>query len=214
MTTIGVLGSGVVGQTLADGFLKHGYDVMRGSREPKKLADWKAKSGSRAQTGTFDEATRFGEVIVLAVKGSAALEVVHAIGPDALAGRIVLDATNPIADGPPTNGVIAYATDLKLSLMEKLQQAAPKARFVKCFSSVGNALMVNPALGQRPSMFICGNDAEAKRRATDILDQFGWDTEDCGAVEAARAIEPLCILWCIPGFLRNDWMHAFKVLRK
>jgi predicted dinucleotide-binding enzyme len=73
--------------------------------------------------------------------------------------------------------------------------------------------MVNPKLPSKPSMFICGNDAEAKAATRAILDQFGWETEDMGGAPAARAIEPLCVLWCIPGFLKNDWMHAYKVLR-
>ena len=100
--------------------------------------------------------------------------------------------------------------------MERLQKAYPSAHFVKAFNSVGNGQMVNPQFaGGRPTMFICGNDAEAKRVVRQILDQFGWDTEDMGAVEAARAIEPLCMLWCIPGIGKGDWSpHAFKLLRK
>ena len=98
--------------------------------------------------------------------------------------------------------------------MERLQRSAPKARFVKAFNSVGNALMVNPKLrGGPPTMFICGNDGEARKEVAEILTLFGWDTEDMGTAEAARAIEPLCVHWCIPGFLKNDWVHAFKVLR-
>ena len=104
-------------------------------------------------------------------------------------------------------------TDLNDSLMERLQREFPDARFVKAFSSVGNALMVNPQLRDgRPSMFICGNDEAAKQTVAGILGQFGWDSVDMGGVEAARAIEPLCMLWCIPGFLRNEWNHAFRLL--
>lgn len=212
MKKIGVLGSGMVGETLANGFLKHGYDVMRGSREPAKLAEWKQKAGGKAATGTFAEAAKFGEIIVLAVKGGAADAVVAQCGP-ALNGKTVLDATNPIADAPPKDGMVQFFTDLNGSLMERLQAKAPGAKFVKAFSSVGAALMVNPQLPSAPSMFICGNDAGAKEETRAILTQFGWETEDMGGAAAARAIEPLCILWCIPGFVRNDWMHAFKMLR-
>jgi 8-hydroxy-5-deazaflavin:NADPH oxidoreductase len=215
MKRIGVIGSGVVGQVLADGFLKHGYEVMRGSRDPQKLAAWKAAAKSGARVGTFAEAAAFGELVVLAVKGTAAEEAVRQCGPEVLAGKTVLDTTNPISEAPPVNGVLSFFTGPNDSLMERLQQLAPQARFVKAFSSVGNGLMVNPDFaGTRPTMFICGNDASAKAQAGRILEQFGWDTEDVGLVEAARAIEPLCMLWCIPGFLHNDWMHAFKVLRK
>jgi predicted dinucleotide-binding enzyme len=211
---IGILGSGAVGETLANGFLKHGHEVMRGSRDPNKLEAWKQGAGAKASVGDFAATARFGELVILAVKGSAAEAAVKAAGPDNLAGKPVLDTTNPIADAPPQNGVLAFFTDLNESLMEKLQKLAPSARFVKAFSCVGNALMIDPKLpGGPPTMFICGNDKSAKATTTQLLGEVGWETLDLGAIEAARAIEPLCILWCIPGFLSNDWMHALKMLR-
>ena len=214
MQKVGLLGSGDVAKTLAAGFMKHGCEVMLGTREAAKLADWQQQNAG-AQVGSFAEAAQFGPIIVLAVKGNAAHAVLASIGAEALKGKIIIDATNPIADLPPVNGVLQFFTNINKSLMEQLQQAFTEAHFVKAFSSVGNALMVNPNMagGVRPTMFICGNDANAKAEVTTILDTFGWETEDMGAMEAARAIEPLCILWCIPGFLRNDWMHAFKVLK-
>jgi hypothetical protein len=209
---IGVLGSGVVGQTLADGFLKHGHDVMRGSREPAKLDDWKKGAGAHGSTGTFAETAKFGEVLVLAVKGDAAEKVVDACGLDNLAGKPILDTTNPIG-GAAVNGVLPYFTGPNDSLMERLQAKAPKAHFVKAFNSVGSPKMVNPDYGgQRPTMFVCGNDAKAKATTKGILETFGWDVADMGVAAAARAIEPLCMLWCISGFLNNEWTHAFKVL--
>jgi predicted dinucleotide-binding enzyme len=214
MDKIGVLGSGQVGQVLADGFLRHGYEVMRASREPAKLAAWKAAAGPKAQVGTFAEAARWADGVVLAVKGQAAAEAIALAGPASLAGKTVMDATNPIADAAPQNGVLRFFTDLDESLMERLQRQAPEARFVKVFSCVGNAFMVNPRFpGGPPTMFICGNDESAKADVRKVLDQFGWDTADMGAAEAARAIEPLCMLWCIPGFRQNSWTHAFKLLR-
>jgi predicted dinucleotide-binding enzyme len=214
MAKIAVLGSGVVGQVLADGFLKHGDTVMRGSREPGKLVEWKQKAGAKSSTGTFAEAARFGELVVLAVKGVAAESVLDLCGPGTLDGKVVIDTSNPIAEQPPVHGVLSYFTTSDRSLMERLQERVPAARFVKAFSCVGNALMVNPSLpGGPPSMFICGNDASAKADVRAILERFGWATEDLGAVEAARAIEPLCILWCIPGFLGQGWTHALKMLR-
>lgn len=111
------------------------------------------------------------------------------------------------------NGVLRFFTDINNSLMEQLQLEFPHAKFVKAFNSVGNAFMVNPQFkGGKPTMFICGNDDAAKRTVTIILNQFGWETADMGKVESARAIEPLCMLWCIPGLLRNQWLHAFKLL--
>jgi len=214
MKRIGVLGTGMVGDALANGFLKHGYEVMRGTREPAKLQDWKKKAGERAAVGTVPEAARFGQVLVLAVKGTAAEAVLDSCGAEALAGKTVIDTTNPIADLPPVNGVLRFFTSLDDSLLERLQKRFPATNLVKAFSSVGNALMVNPQLpGGPPTMFICGNDAGAKAEVGTILEQFGWEVEDLGAAEAARAIEPLCILWCIPGFRDNQWTHAFKLLK-
>ena len=209
---IGVLGSGDVAKVLGAGFLKHGHEVMMGSRDTAKLADWSAKN-RKGRVGSFPDAAKFGEVVVLAVKGTAAADAVRAAGAENLKRKTVIDATNPIADAPPQNGVLKYFTSLDDSLMERLQREFPAVHFVKAFNSVGNASMVNPRFdGVRPTMFICGNEEAAKKTVSSILDQFGWETADMGKAEAARAIEPLCILWCIPGFLRNDWVHAFKLL--
>lgn len=210
---IGVIGSGVVATTLATGFIKHGHSVTIGTRDVTKLADW-AKQNSTGHVASFAEAAAFGELLVLAVKGSVAADALRAAGADRLAHKPVIDACNPIADVPPENGVLRFTTGINDSLMEQLQREFPAAQFVKAFNSVGAACMVNPKFsGGKPTMFICGNEPAAKRSVTTLLEQFGWETEDVGAVEAARAIEPLCILWCIPGFRQNDWAHAFKLLR-
>ena len=210
---IGVLGSGAVGTTLAGGFLAHGHEVTIGSREPDKLRDW-ARRNPGARTGTPGETAKFAEVGVLAVKGTAAAAMVRVAGPANLAGKPVIDATNPLADAPPVNGVLRLFTTLDDSLMERLQREFPQVRFVKAFNSVGSTQMVNPVYAEgRPTMFICGNDQPAKDLVTRFLDQFGWESADMGGVEAARAIEPLSILWCIPGFRHNQWTHAFKLLQ-
>jgi 8-hydroxy-5-deazaflavin:NADPH oxidoreductase len=210
---IAVLGSGEVARTLASGFLRHGHEVMLGTREPAKLADWNHQN-PKARIGGVAEAAQFGEVAVLAVKGSAAAAALRAAGAAALSGKIVVDATNPLADAPPDHGVLRFFTNLDQSLMERLQQEFRDLRLVKAFNSVGSVRMVNPAYaGGKPTMFICGNDAAAKQTVARIVDQFGWEAEDMGGVEAARAIEPLCMLWCIPGFLHNQWTHAFKLLK-
>ena len=211
---VGVLGSGEVAKTLASGFLKHGHEVMMGTREPAKLKEWTGKN-PKGRVGSFAEAAKTGEMVVLAVKGTASAEALRAAGAPNLSGKTVVDVTNPIADAPPTNGVLKLFTSLDESLMERLQREFAGAKLVKAFNSVGSACMVNPEFkGGPPTMFICGNDAGAKKTVTGILEQFGWETADMGKAEAARAIEPLCILWCVPGFLRNDWTHAFKLLRK
>jgi 8-hydroxy-5-deazaflavin:NADPH oxidoreductase len=210
---VGILGSGDVAKALGAGFLRHGHELLLGTRTPSKLADWAAGNGKRA-VGSFEDAAKFAELLVLAVKGAVAADALRAAGKANLVGKLVIDATNPIADAPPVNGVLKFFTNLDESLMERLQREFADVRFVKAFNSVGSACMVNPQFrGGKPTMFICGNDESAKKTITGVLEQFGWETTDMGKAEAARAIEPLCMLWCIPGFLRNDWTHALKLLR-
>jgi hypothetical protein len=209
---IGILGSGTVAQTLASGFHKHGHEVKVGSRTPAKLADWAAKNPGII-TGTFTEAAAFGELLVLAVKGNAASEALTLAGAKSLANKTIIDTCNPIADAPPVNGVLQFFTGPNQSLMEDLQRQFADAHFVKAFNSVGAAAMVNPQFkAGKPTMFICGNSQPAKDQVAAILDLFDWEVADMGAAEAARAIEPLCMLWCIPGFTRDQWTHAFKLL--
>ena len=194
--------------------MKHGHEVEIGTREPAKLKDWLAKNPG-VKVASSADAAAFGDLVVLAVAGEAAEAALKLPGARALEGKTVIDACNPIGGGPPVNGVLPFFTPQNESLMERLQKAYPTAHFVKAFNSVGSGQMINPQFaGGRPTMFICGDDASAKKTVAQILDQFGWDTEDMGAVEAARAIEPLCKLWCIPGIGKNDWSpHAFKLLR-
>jgi hypothetical protein len=210
---IGILGSGMVGQALAEGFLKYKNRVMVGSGSPLKLEDWKSNSGKGAFIGSFAETASFGDIIILAVKGSAALDVLELAGSSNLKGKTIIDATNPIDETPPENGVLKFFTDVNESLMEQLQKACPEAHFVKAYNSVGSAFMVDPPFDQKPTMFICGNNDKAKKETSKILNQFGWDSEDMGTATSARAIEPLCILWCIPGIRENKWTHAFKLLK-
>jgi len=211
---VGVLGSGDVAKSLAGGLIKHGHQVMLGTRDAGKLKDFVGQHQG-AQVGSFADAAKFGELVVLAVKGTVALDALKAAGGANLAGKPVIDATNPIADAPPENGVLKFFTDINQSLMERLQKAFPDAHFVKAYNSVGNARMVNPQFpGGKPTMFICGNDDKAKAAVRGINEQFGWETADMGKAEAARAIEPLCMLWCILGFTQNEWTHAFKLLHK
>ncbi len=212
---IGILGSGDVGKALANGFIKYGHEVMIGTRNTSKLTDWQKKAGDKGRVGSMQETAQFGDILVLAVKGSAAKDALTLAGRTNLQGKTIIDATNPIADKAPENGVLHFFTDLEESLMEKLQKEFTDSHFVKAFNSVGSLHMVDPEFGgNKPTMFICGNNQKAKDETRDILDTFGWETADMGTAEAARAIEPLCILWCIPGIAQNQWMHAFKLLKK
>jgi len=214
MKKIGIIGSGSVGQTLATGFLKYGFEVMIGSRDLSKLKEWKSTSDPGGFLGSFEETACFGEIIVLATKGTAAIDALVLAGEANLAGKIIIDTTNPIADTPPESGVLQFFSELNNSLMEQLQKRFPGSRFVKAFNSIGSSLMINPDFGGvKPSMFICGNDQKAKEEVTEICNLFGFEAEDMGTAEGARAIEPLCMLWCIPGFRENRWRHAFKFLK-
>jgi predicted dinucleotide-binding enzyme len=213
MKKVGIIGSGNVAKSLGNGFLKHNYKVMLSSRDISKLNEWKEKGGDRAYTGSYKDAAEFGEIIVLAVKGLGAANAIEEAGPQNLQWKTVIDTTNPLADSPPENGVIKYFTSHDESLMEQLQTRFPEIHFVKAFNSVGNAFMVNPPFAEQPTMFICGNNDEAKKKVEHVLEQFGWGIEDMGKATGARAIEPLCMLWCIPGMLRGQWNHAFRLVR-
>jgi predicted dinucleotide-binding enzyme len=214
MVKVGILGSGDVGKTLAKGFIKHGYQVAIGSDHAEKLEEFKGEN-PQIEIATFEQASQTGDIVVLCVKGTVAEKIIEKVKRHLL-GKTVIDATNPIADVPPQNGVLKLFTTLDESLMERLQKIAPDARFVKALNSVGSGLMINPNFrdNTKPTMFICGNNDDAKKKVYEILEKFGFEIEDMGKAESARAIEPLCILWCIPGFLRNEWAHAFKLLKK
>ncbi|MDX1684425.1 MAG: NAD(P)-binding domain-containing protein [Saprospiraceae bacterium] len=214
MQKIGIIGSGAVGQALAKGFLKYGYPTTIASRSKDKRNQLIEEIGQGINSAPPEETAKNADLVIFAVKGSQAVEALENISQDALSGKTVIDTTNPISDEGPKNGVLRYTTNINHSLMEELQEKYQDVRFVKAFSSVGSAHMVDPDFDQKPTMFICGNDAGAKQQVSRILDQFGWETEDMGTAEAARAIEPLAMLWCIPGFRENRWNHAFKLLKK
>lgn len=212
---IGILGSGQVGQVLAKAFLNEGHEVMLGTRNTAKeeVVKWKT-ANPKGQTGNFEETAKFGELLVLATGGLVTEDAIKLAGISNFSNKTVIDATNPIAAAAPDNGVLKFFTTLEDSLMERIQKLIPDAKLVKAFNSVGNAVMYKPKFADGiPTMFICGNDEGAKKTVTGILTAFGYETEDLGKVNAARAIEPLCILWCIPGFIKDQWNHAFKLVR-
>lgn len=205
---IGILGSGMVGQTLSKGFQAENHEVRIGSRDGHVVEDWDG------EVGKFAEIADWAEAVVLAVKGTVVEEVVKSLKKN-LAGKTVIDTTNPLSDDPVQDGVLSYFTGPNESLMERLQIIAPETHFVKAFNSIGSAVMVHPDFGDTlPTMFIAGNYDEAKNQTATLLKELGWEVEDMGKAAGARAIEPLCMLWCIPGFIRNDWSHAFKLLKK
>jgi predicted dinucleotide-binding enzyme len=211
---IGILGTGVVGQALAKGFLTLGHEVKMGSRtagNAKALA-WAKEMGPSASAGSFADAAEFAEIAVLATLGMAAESALESAGPKKLSGKIVIDATNPLDEGPRGPKLAITGDD---SAGERVQRLLPDAHVVKAFNTVGHALMFRPKLpGGPPDMFICGNDAEAKKRVTSLLTDFGWGTVDAGGIEASRHLEAMCIVWVNHGIRTNTWNHAFKLLRK
>lgn len=190
MKKIGVLGSGAVGRTLADGFVKQGYEVMLGTGNPNKLSDW--QSGANGKVGSFEKAANFGDLIVLAVKGSAALKIAELVKVG-ISEKTVLDVTNPISDAESKNGARTFFTGKDESLMEKLQELVPDAHFVKAFNYFNSKSMVNSPKSKLQVMNICGNEDSAKMEAKEVLSQFGFKTKDMGKAEAAREIELLAI---------------------
>ena len=214
---IGILGTGPVGQALGNGFVARGHDVMMGSREAgnEKATAWAKAAGPKARTGTFKDAAAFGDVIALALLWTGTKNALDlAGGPAAFAGKVVLDVTNPLdfSHGMPPRLALGH-TD---SGGEQIQRWLPAAKVVKVFNTVGNPDMVDPKFPDgAPDMFLCGNDEDAKRTATEICRQFGWPNPiDIGGIEGARYLEPMTILWVIYGVRSGGWRHAFKMLKK
>ncbi|HYK93288.1 MAG TPA: NAD(P)-binding domain-containing protein [Thermoplasmata archaeon] len=212
---VGVLGSGDVGRTLATGFAGAGHDVCIGSRSAAnaELAAWKKSSGAKVSIGTFRDAAAHGEVVVLATLGSVVDSVIDLAGADEFRGKLVLDATNALdfSHGMPP-GLFVGTTD---SLGERIQRRLPEAHVVKCFNTVPHVLMVHPKLKNAPlEMLICGNDASAKKRTTEILQSLGWTGAiDVGGIESARWLEALVPLWVRVGATLGTFGHAFVVAR-
>lgn len=210
----GIIGSGVVGQTLGTGLIGLGHEVMIGSREANnpKLQEWLAKNGEKAREGTFAETAAFGDIVILATLWSGTENALRLADPKNLEGKVLIDATNPLAFGPSGPGL---AVGFNTSGGEQIQGWASGARVVKAFNIVTAPLMINAsALGETPDMFIAGNDAEAKKTVTEILEAFGWPVIDVGGIEESRLIEPLGMLWVKYYFQTKSPNHAFKLIRK
>jgi 8-hydroxy-5-deazaflavin:NADPH oxidoreductase len=210
---LGVVGSGDVGQQLGRGFAAHGYDVLVGSRDPKKLEAWKRGVDGRVAVGTFAQAAEHGELVILATHGAATEGVLDQIGPKAFARKIVIDATNPLdlSHGMPP-GLLFGLND---SLGERVQRKLPDAKVVKCFNTVANIKMVDPKFSSGPArMWICGNDADAKHAVDGILKEVGWAGGlDVGEIDSARWLEALVPLWMRAGQALGTWEHFVQPTR-
>ncbi|WP_448626699.1 NADPH-dependent F420 reductase [Geodermatophilus sp. URMC 64] len=198
---IGILGSGVVGRALATGYARHGHRVRIGTRQAEIEG---------VPTASPAEVARVAELVVLAVQGRVAVELVRSVA-DELEGKVLVDATNPLDMSSGGPALFVGTTD---SLGEQVQRTVPGARVVKAYNTVGNALMVDPELpGGPPTMFIAGDDADAKATVTALLEETGWDVADLGGIEASRWLEAMCMAWVAYGARTSSWTHAFRLLR-
>jgi predicted dinucleotide-binding enzyme len=209
---VGVLGSGDVGKSFARAFAAIGNEVMIGSRSPEKLSDFVAGAGAGIRSGTFEETAKFGDMIALATLGTATTEALRIAGPENFAGKVVIDATNPLDF---TTGAPRLFIGFEDSLGEQVQRQLQGARVVKAFNTVGNTLFYKPELpGGPPDMFLCGDDEEAKKTVSQVCKAFGWGVIDIGTIDGARYLEPMCLVWVLHGIRTGGWTHAFKVLHK
>jgi predicted dinucleotide-binding enzyme len=209
---VGILGTGDVGKAIGNGFIALGHEVMMGSRKAgnDKAKAWVASAGKKAREGSFKDAAKFGEIVALCALGTASEEIVRGVAPE-LKGKTLWDATNPLdfSTGSPRLAIVGHD-----SLGEHVQKAAPGAKVVKCFNTVGNALMFKPKLaGGPPTMFIAGNDEAAKQQTATMLKDWGWETADIGGIEGSRYLEAMCMAWVNYAFKNNVWNHAFKLLK-
>lgn len=213
---IAILGTGVVGNALGQGFITLGHEVKMGGRDAKneKAAAWAKSMGDKASVGTFADAASFGEIILLATLGVANESALTAAGAANLRGKVIIDTTNPLghmgAGAPPTLAVSGNDSG-----GERVQRHVPEALVVKAFNTVGAPHMFRPSFpGGPPDMFICGNSADAKKKVASLLGDFGWGVVDIGGIESSRYLEPMCITWVLAGIHGGNWNMAFKLLRK
>lgn len=192
---IGIIGSGNVGSSLANGLVRHGHDVMLGTRDAEKpsVQEFVESSDGRGRAGTYSDAARFGDIVITAFPGSLVEETVSAIGPENLAGKLIIDAVNPIVR---VDGVTSAAYGIDDSAAEVLQRAVPTARVVKAYNTVWSSRMVDPDPGEgSTTMRIAGNDPDAKAEVTTFLESTGWKVRDLGDLTHSRKLEGEVVEW-------------------
>lgn len=193
---IGILGTGVVGQTLATKLVELGHDVMLGARDQNnpKAKEWQAKT-SKGKVGSFKDAAMFGDIVLNCTQGMHSLEALEMAGKDALRGKILADVANPLdfSRGMPPSLSVCN-TD---SLGEQIQRAFPDTKVVKVLNTIAAPVMVNPGLiSRKPDLFMCGNDAKAKKAVKKLVKQFGWKSViDLGDITGSRGMEMTLPIW-------------------
>lgn len=210
---IGIIGSGDVGRALAEGLASAGHKVMIGTRNTKRkeLKSWHKKNDKNRSLGSTTDAANFGDIAILAIAWHATEDVLSQIRPE-LAGKVVIDVTNPITynDDEAPELSVGYS----MSGGEIVQQSLPDSHVVKSLNIINHKNMVKPKFKTgRPTMFICGNNQSAKIHTSEMLTDLGWeDIVDIGGIEKSRLLEPLCLLWIEYGVAQNTWEHAISVL--
>jgi predicted dinucleotide-binding enzyme len=209
---IGIIGSGDVAKSLGNALVKIDHDVMIGSRDTSKsdLRKWRGKH-KKKHSGSTTEAASFGDVAILAVAWHASEDVLAQVRPE-LAGKIVIDVTNPIIfkdDDAPELSV-----GHNMSGGEIVQASLPDSHVVKTLNIINHMHMANPQYKSgTPTMFLCGNNMSAKSHTATLLQELGWnDLVDLGDIEKSRLLEPLCLLWIEYGASRGTWDHAVSIL--
>lgn len=211
---IGILGSGNVGQQLANGFLRTGHEVKIGTRDKTKLNDWLKVAGVNASVGSFEQATNFGDVIVLATSWAGTESAINLAKKENFKYKIVIDVTNPLdfSNGAPPK----LDSSVGHSAGERIQTWLPDSKVVKAFNTISAFIMINPKLEEgSPDLVIAGNDTSAKNTVTAFAEAFGWQNViDIGDITQSYLLEAFAMLWIIFGFKNNHWTHAFKLLMK
>jgi 8-hydroxy-5-deazaflavin:NADPH oxidoreductase len=209
-----VLGSGVVGRSLGAGLVRHGHEVLMGSRDPdaEHVRAWVDEVGDRGRGVSYDEAAAVAEIACLVTAWSGTANALELAGAANLAGKIVIDVTNPLGAGPSGPVLVLSGDD---SGGEQVQRWLPDSHVVKTWNTVNHAHMIDPQIPGGPGdMFLCGNDAAAKRTVSELVRDCGWPPLDAGSIEASRLLESLTMLWVGYAISHGSTDHAFKLLHR
>ncbi len=209
-----VLGSGQVGRALGAGLIRHGHDVLMGSRDPsaEQVVAWAGEVGDRGRAVSYEEAATEAEIACVATAWSGTENALTLAGASHLADKVVIDVTNPFGRGPSGMTLVTGSDD---SAGEQVQRWLPQSRVVKTWNTVNNQHMIDPEIPGGPGdMFLCGNDDEAKQTVSDLLRECGWPPLDVGGIESSRMLESLALLWVTYAISHGSSDHAFKLLRR
>lgn len=207
---IGLLGSGNVGRALAKGMLSLQHEVYLATRDPEdpKVGSLKAEVAG-ALVCDFETAAKEGEIVVLCTPWDTAQDALERAGKENLKGKVVIDTNNPLQRGEKG---VSRALDMYQSAGEMVQEWLPDSKVVKCFNTVGAATMFKPIFPISPTMFMAGNDADAKQQVRPLVEGFGWEPFDTGGIEMARELEGMAVIWINFSMSSGDPHHAFRML--